>query len=545
MSWSSSEFVVFDGAHPPQPPSRVSLGILAALAGILLATVATVVARSTPADEQSLAGGGCEALAALSIPGVTVHAARMVAAGQFVSPAGRGGAAAGGAPFRDAPAFCRVELAIRPVAGSEIGAEVWLPAQGWNGRLQGVGNRGWGGAISHAALSDAVTAGFAAASTDTGHVGPGTSFAFDRPEAIVDSGYRAVHEMTTAAKRVIEAFYSRPADRAYWNGCSLGGRQGLSLAQRYPDDYDGIVVGDPAHNLVDLYAARLTLARMVHRSPAGYIPAAKYPAVLRAVLDQCDRIDGVADGAIEDPRLCAFDPGVLQCTDGDREECLTREQVTTARAIYADVTHPATGALLSSALTPGAELRWAAIAGPEADDNSLGLFRDVALRDRTWDWRGADFATAIDRVRHIASPVLDAVDADLSPFLDRGGRLLMYHGWADPQTPAGNTVRYYQSVVDRVGAERAAGTRLFMVPGMGHCSGGEGTDVFDKVSPLVAWVERGEVPARIEARRIQGGEVTRRRPLCPWGETAVWDGRGDTNETSSFSCVAVREGSER
>lgn len=545
MSWSSSEFFVFDGAQPPQSPTRGGLLILAAVACVIVA-MATVVARpQSPAT--AIVGSGCEALASFSSAGVVVNAAREVAAGTFVPAAGRGSAAVGDV-YRQTPSFCRVELTIRPVPGSEIGVEVWLPSTAWNGRLQGVGNRGWGGAISHAALAEAVTAGFAAASTDTGHVGPGASFALDRPEAIVDSGYRAVHEMTVAAKGVVAAFYSRPAQHSYWNGCSLGGRQGLSLAQRYPEDYDGIVVGDPAHNLTDLYAARLTLARAVHRSAASYIPPAKYPVIHRAVLNQCDRLDGVADGAIEDPRRCRFEPSVLQCTSEDRADCLTREQVATAEAIYKDVKHPMSGALLSSALVPGAELRWGAVAGPEADDNSLGLFRYVGLRDPSWDWRGSDFGAAVDRVRSVASPTLDAVEPDLSPFLNRGGKLLLYHGWADPQTPAGNTLRYYQSVVDHVGADRATGVKLFMVPGMGHCSGGEGTDVFDEVSPLVEWVERGQVPARIEAARVENGAVTRRRPLCPLGTAATWDGRGDTTEAASFTCAAVRaanEGQER
>jgi feruloyl esterase len=303
------------------------------------------------------------------------------------SPPASPSASASASPFSALPAFCRVELALAPHPQSDVRVEVWLPASGWNGRFQGVGNRGWGGAINHAMLADALRAGFAAASTDTGHRGAGTSFAVGQPEKVVDAGHRAVHEMTVAAKHVIEAYYRRPAAQAYWNGCSLGGRQGLIEAQRYPDDYDGILVGDPVHELTSLYAARLALARIVHRSPGSYIPPEKYPAIHKAVVAACDGLDGMTDGVLEDPRLCRFDPGTLQCTAGDREDCLTAEQVETARAIYADVAHPRTGARLSAALTPGAELRWGAIAGASPERNALGLFRDVVLADAKWDWK--------------------------------------------------------------------------------------------------------------------------------------------------------------
>jgi feruloyl esterase len=433
-----------------------------------------------------------------------------------------------------------VVVTSTPAAGSEIGSEVWLPVSGWNGKFQAVGNRGWGGSISYPALASAVAAGYAAASTDTGHRGGGAAFALGAPEKLIDSGHRAVHDTTEIAKRLIAAHYGTAPQFSYWNGCSLGGRQGLAEAQRYPADYNGIVVGDPVNNLIDLYAARLAIARMVHRSPGSAIPAAKYPLIHRAVLSACDLIDGVEDGVLEDPRQCRFDPAVLACKGDDDSTCLTDEQVETAKAIYSPITHPATGKVLSAGMPPGTELGWGAVAGPQPENNALGLFRFIVLGQPEWDWRSSDFAAAMDRAKADASPILDALDPNLAPFIDRGGKLLLYHGGADPQTSAGNSIAYYRAVVDRIGPKRAsAGVRHFMVPGMGHCEGGDGTDTFDKMAPLERWVESGAAPLTIPASRVIDGRVIRTRPLCPFGTVARWDGHGDSNVAASFSCAAA------
>lgn len=480
----------------------------------------------------------CEALSRMTRPHTGVRLAVVVAAGAFTPEAAGRGDALTAAALHRAPAFCRVVVTLTPVAGSAIGAEVWLPLAGWNGKLQSVGNRGWGGAISHPALATALAAGYAAASTDTGHRGGGAAFALGGREPMVDAGYRAVHETTLLAKEVVHRYYGEDARRSYWNGCSLGGRQGLAEAQRYPSDYDGIVVGDPANNLIDLYAARLIQARVAHRTPSSGVGPRLLTALHDAVLEACDRLDRVGDGVIENPLQCHVDPARLECgrPGVDAGACLQPEQVETVRRLYAPVTHPVTGGTLSDGLQPGSELGWSAVAGAEPETNALGLFRFVVLSDPSWDWRDREFPAHVDRARAAWSGLLDAVSPALAPFTGRGGKLLMYHGWSDPQTPPGNTIAYYQRVRDTLGASADASVRLFMVPGMGHCEGGAGTDTFDRVAALDEWVSAGVAPEMMPATRRVGGVVTKSRPLCAWGSVASWDGRGHTDRAESFTC---------
>ena len=239
--------------------------------------------------------------------------AQQIAPGAFVPPGTQG--SSGPLPvFARLPEFCRVAATLTPTSDSDIKIEVWLPASGWNGKFQAVGNGGWNGSVPYAALANAVAAGYATAGTDTGHVGNTAAFALGHPEKLIDFGYRAVHEMTVKAKAMIDAFYGAAPTLSFWNGCSQGGRQGITAAVRYPADFDGIVVGAPAVNFVNLHAGRVALNRTVNATPAGVIPAAKYPLINQAVLAACDARDGVADGVLENPGACTFDPKVLQCS---------------------------------------------------------------------------------------------------------------------------------------------------------------------------------------------------------------------------------------
>jgi feruloyl esterase len=292
-----------------------------------LSTAAAVVLMAPLLDPP--APDSCEKLLPLTRPGTTITSAQTIDAGRFTPPNGRGSST-----FGSLPAFCRVEATLKPAPDSEIKVEAWLPASGWNGRFQAVGNRGWGGTIAYAALGQAVAGGYATVSTATGHTGNGASFALGHPDKLVDSGSRAVHDMTAWAKKIVEAFYGSAPKFSYWNGCSLGGRQGFAEAQRFPADYDGIVAGDPANDLTRLYAARLAWAQAVHETGDSYIPPTKYPLIHGAVLAACDGLDGVKDGVLEDPTRCRFDPRVLECKREDAPECLTNSQVETARALY-------------------------------------------------------------------------------------------------------------------------------------------------------------------------------------------------------------------
>ncbi|MBV8902985.1 MAG: tannase/feruloyl esterase family alpha/beta hydrolase, partial [Acidobacteriia bacterium] len=302
------------------------------------------------------AGANCEGLRSIALEYATITSAQTVAAGQFTPPTPTGPAA--GAAFRTMPAFCQVAATLRPVADSEIRIEVWMPLTGWNGRLQSVGNGAWAGSIGYPALAAAVAAGYAGASTDTGHTGNNPQFVVGHPAKLEDFAWRSVHEMTLAAKAITTSFYGAGPQRSYFNGCSTGGRQALTEAQRFPNDYDGIVAGAAANYVTRLQGAQVWTAQAAHRTDASYIPPEKFPLLHKAALEACDALDGVKDGVIEDPTRCHFDPGVLTCKDSDGPACLTAPQVETARKIYAGPTNPRTGERLFPGLEPGSELGW-------------------------------------------------------------------------------------------------------------------------------------------------------------------------------------------
>ncbi len=277
-----------------------------------LLTMALLAFAQKLAIDVGAAGASCESLAALALPNAAVTSASTVAAGAFVPPGGpgRGNAAQ---QYAALPSFCRIAATLKPSSDSDIRIEVWLPATGWNGKFQAVGNGGWAGTISYPALAAAVAQGYASASTDTGHSSAGGSFAMDHPEKLIDYSYRATHEMTVQAKAVIAAFYGNSPKLSLWNGCSTGGRQGVMEASGYPSDYNAIVAGATPVTSPRLHGARIALSQNVHRTPDSYIPAEKYPAIHSAALEVCDGLDGVKDGVIEAPGRCHFDPKVLEC----------------------------------------------------------------------------------------------------------------------------------------------------------------------------------------------------------------------------------------
>jgi feruloyl esterase len=306
----------------------------------------------------------CESLASLALPQTAITAAGTVAAGAFAPP---GSAPSAGLRrlLAAAPGFCRVAATLTPTADSDIKIEVWLPSSGWNGKFQAVGNGGWLGSIPYNGLAEAVTSGYATAATDTGHVGNIAAFALGHPEKLTDFAYRAVHEMTARAKAIVDAFYGTPPALSIWNGCSQGGRQGIAEAVRYPADFDAVIAGAPAGNYLHLHAGRMAINRAVNASLERVIPPAKYALVHRAALAACDARDGLADGVIENPAACTFDPRALQWSGRDDGTCLTPAQIQSAHTMYAGATHPATRARVLPGLAPGAELGWAVIGSPE------------------------------------------------------------------------------------------------------------------------------------------------------------------------------------
>ena len=504
----------------------------------VMACLAVAAALVWPAR---LDAASCESLASLALPQATVTAAEPIAAGAFVAPGTPPPVTGRARVFTAAPAFCRVAATLTPTSDSDIKIEVWLPLSGWNGKFQAVGNGGWLGSLPYTAMAQAVTDGYATAATDTGHVGNSAAFALGHPEKLIDFAYRAVHEMTARAKSVIDAFYGRAPALSIWNGCSQGGRQGIAEAVRYPADFDAIVAGAPAVNYMHIHAGRMAVNRAVNATPEAVIPPAKYPLVHRAAIAACDARDGVTDGVIENPAACTFDPRTLQCSAQDDTACLTPGQIQSAQTMYGGAVHPNTKASVLPGLAHGSELGWAVIGSPQPILYAADAFKYIIAKDPAWD--GSRFDPSLDFDRAIAADPDDAVGStnpDLRAFFARGGKLLLYHGWADAQVTPYNTINFFQKVVAaNGGAGVGTSVQLYMVPGMGHCIGGTGTDTFDKVAAVESWVTTGTAPARIDASHLANGVVDRTRPLCPFGQVAGWDGRGSTDVAGSFSCIAA------
>jgi feruloyl esterase len=496
----------------------------------------------------------CDSLARLTLENAKITIAQEVAAGAFTppGPVQQGAARQGGAPppqsrvYASLPAFCRVAATLMPSSDSDIKIEVWLPASSrWNGKFQAVGNGGWAGSISYAALAGAVFAGYATASTDTGHVGNNGAFALGHPEKVVDFSYRSVHEMTMKAKTVVDAFYGTRPTVSVWNGCSQGGRQGIAEAVRYPTDYDAVVAGAPAVNWIHLHAGRMAINRAVNATPASVIPTSKYPVIHRAALAACDARDGVSDGVIENPGACTFDPKALACSSlgagGEDSSCLTSAQVESARTMYAGASNPTTRASVLPGLARGSELGWSVIGSVEPIMYAADAYKYVIVKDRNWDPARFNAATDLD-LALAADPddMLGSTDPNMRAFFARGGKLLLYHGWSDPQVTPYNTIDFFQKVVaSQGGAGVGTSIQLYMVPGMNHCQGGPGTDNFDRMGAIEEWIKTGVAPKRIEAWHVTNGTTDRTRPLCPFGQVAKWNGSGSTNESSNFACVAA------
>jgi feruloyl esterase len=437
--------------------------------------------------------------------------------------------------------FCRVVGVIE----KEINFEVWLPRD-WNGKFQGVGNGGLTGAINYPAMGTALGQGYATASTDTGHRTEQGFFEDawleGHPQRLINFAYRAHHLMAQTAKRIVAAYYTKPATHAYYSGCSSGGWEGLSEAERYPDDYDGIVVGAPAINLVKVQSRGILLAQMLLKNPEGTLTHDLAVRLAAAAVAKCDALDGVKDGVIDDPRKCDFDPAELQCQSDTSKDCLSPAQVRTAKTLYGPM--KSRGGM---SLYPGAAVGASPLAElpPSSAKSKPG---DAAIRlmlpqKPSWTVRTFDPDRDIPVLEKQLGATLDAASPDLHRFQAHGGKLIMYHGWADPLLSPYNTLDYYGSVVQTMGGQQATDgfLRLFMVPGMEHCRGGAGPNTFDAVAPLDDWVEHGVPPERIIAAHTgaDGKQVDRTRPLCRYPQVARYKGSGSTDEAASFSCQTL------
>lgn len=503
----------------------------------------------------AVAATSCADLAKVAIANATITEAAAVESGSFTPM--------GGQAMSDLPAFCRVALTLKPSSDSDIKLEVWMPASGWNGKFEGVGNGGFAGAISFPALAQAIKQGYATASTDTGHRAGGTDagWALNHPEKIADFGYRAIHESAVAAKALMAAFYGNGPKRSYFNSCSNGGRQALMEAQRFPADYDGIIAGAPANPWTRLLSLAIVNSQSTLSDMANYIPANKLASISAAALAACDANDGVKDGVIENPGQCKFDPDVLLCKGEDGTSCLTGPQVKALKSLYAGA-RTSKGEQIMPGYSPGGEAEpggWAAwITGMQPQGSAMFAFgtqfyKNMVFSDASWDFKtfnlDRDYPIADSKV----GKFLSATDPDLSAFKKRGGKLIIFHGWSDAAIPPQNAIDYYSSVQKKMGAKDTSDfVRLFMVPGMQHCGGGSGPSSFganqaptgdaqhDMGAALEQWVNGGAAPEQIIATKYKGGGmasgVSRTRPLCAYPKTAVYKGSGDTDDAANFVC---------
>jgi hypothetical protein len=537
----------------------------------LFVTLFITVTAVAPAAAQ--AKPTCENLKDLQLPDTSILSAESVAAGPFALPPGMP------AKSVDVPAFCRVRGEIKPSPDSHIVFEVWMPAAQWNGKFEQLGSGGLAGSINLFTLAAAMKKGYASAGTDDGHqaIAIDGSWATGHPEKIKDFGYRAVHETSAKAKKIINAFYQKSPSYSYFNGCSEGGREAMMEAQRYPEDFNGILAGAPAHKWTDLMFAFAWNAQALSSS-ASFIPEGKRRVVREAALAACGAQDGVKDDFIKDPLRCQFDPAKIACKGADSDNCLTPEQVEALKKIYAGPRNSRTGEQISPGYEPGAEdtagipgisfssYVFGAAPGASLDAIFSSAFFGSFVFDKP-DWKFSDlnFDKDVASTEAKVGPALNATNPDLTAFRAHGGKLLQYHGWNDGSPSPHHSVDYYDSVMTKMGGLNQTEDfyRLFMVPGMMHCGSGPGPNLFGNMldfgaandadhniyAALERWVEQGVAPGSIIAKKYQDDDPTKgvemTRPLCPYPQVAKWSGKGATSEAQNWSCQAPSAKSQK
>ena len=532
----------------------------------------------------------CESLTRLNLPHAKITQAQFITGGSFTPP---------GLPMelKDLPPFCRVTLTSSPTPDSLINIEVWVPVkEAWNGKYLQAGCGGFCGTVQYQyiPLARAIRRGYASAAADAGNQLPGDGkFALGHPEKVIDFSYRGLKETTEKAKAIIAALVGKGPQRSYFNGCSGGGREALIEAQRFPEDFDGIIVGAPANNWTRMFAGMVANEQALLSDTASYIAPAKLPILSKAVLAQCVKHDsGIpGDTFLSDPLNCKFDPVTVQCTTGqDPNTCLTPEQARAAKAIYGGPHDPRTGKQIAPGFLPGNEddpADWPIwITGASREANLSGnnvaptlplstsrgglqgfygnsFFAYFVFQDPQFDFHTFDISAALVVADNGVGRVIDATDPDLRPFKRHGGKIIQYHGWADAVLTPKNSVNYYNEVRAVLRGKATSDSpsfkeiqefyRLFMVPGMGHCAGGPGPNEFgafrdapvadadhDILRALERWVEQGIAPEKIVATHFVNGNpasgIQFQRPLCPFPRAAHYDGKGDPADANSFIC---------
>jgi feruloyl esterase len=536
-----------------------------------LAVFAFLLTHAVPA-----AAGACENLVInLGLSGTAVSAATTVPGPSYTAP--------DGVTYANVPSFCKVSAVLTPTSDSFINVELWMPTSSWNGRFEGVGNGGYAGTIALGvpAMVQGLQWGFAVATTDMGTAPSGNNDAdalVGHPQKWIDWGWRATHLMTTTSKQIMQAYYGSGPQYSYFNGCSTGGEQAHMEAQRFPDDYNGILGGDPANNRTHAHTAILNNYRAMHATPQSLFTSSQAQAVTNAIVAACVVGSGglASDPFLTDPRTCNWDPSALQCTGVDTGSCLSPDQVQAARAMYAGAHDPATGHLIFPGSVRGSEsdgqFGWTGIGSqPEVPFGSIFKW----AFGPTFTYPNFNFDSDMAAMDSLLAPNVNANSTDLSAFAKRGGKMIMYHGWADPLISPQESIDYYQRLVAAQGNNGAAAAkqtqnfyRLFMVPGMAHCAFGTGPNAFgnrfsgqvyaappaaadpqhDIFLALQQWVEKGVAPTRVIATKYSGevpqAGVVMTRPLCVYPQVAKYGGSGDVNDAANFVCASAPGGND-
>lgn len=519
-----------------------------------------------PAVAPFAAQVGCASLRTLSIANTTIVSAETVPAGSFTPPGST-------TAFDNLPEFCRVVATVAPVPGSSIGIELWLPAKDWNGRYQQVGTHGTGGVLYWSEMAPQLRRGFATGATDTGHALPvavpgepllqnrGSVWAIGFPERVNDYGYRAVHELVDKAKTTILAYYGRKQDYAYFNGCSKGGQDGMKSAQMYPNDFNGIIAGGAAAQATRAATAQLVQdIRLRDAGIQGSIGTAILLLAQKSAIAACDELDGVKDGYISNPSRCTWNPATLICKAGqDPSTCITPAQADALAANYSPIVDPVSGQRLFPGLSRGGEHDQIRFGHQNnLSSYSLSLFQ-IAFGDPNWNGSTFDLHRDFPILQAKLATAIDAVDPNLAPFKNAGGKLIQLQTWDDSAFMPLWATEYYDQVTNLLGGSESTGDfyRLFMMPAQGHCAGNGvgpsnvGQENFlavsndadhDVVSAMLAWVEKGIVPKQLIATRFKGTDISQgidmQRPLCPYPLEPVYKGTGDTNLAANFTCGA-------
>jgi len=466
----------------------------------------------------------------------------------------------------DLPAFCRVQAVSKPSADSNIQFEVWLPEPArWNRKFLSTGEGGFAGQLNYqrngldGAMDEILRRGYATASTDTGHVASEQWWAIGHPERITDYLYRAKHVTTVAAKAIIGAYYGQGPARSYFSSCSNGGRQGLIEAQRYSEDFDGLIIGAPWNFQSHSNAGFIWDARAL-ADPSARIPEDMLPVIAKAAVAACDKNDGLADGIITDPSRCKFDPKSLTCSNGVTSGCLTPPQAAALQKIYDGPKNPRTNDAIFPGFARGSEAGWTGMVRPTtAASGLLVYFSNIVYQNRDWDLQTFNFDSDMAHTDEVVGRMGNSTATDYSAALRRGVRIIQYHGWNDQTLQPAYSPQYYEQVVKASGGLEKTQEfyRLFMVPGMNHCNGGLGASNFggvgqqlpptrdaahDLQTALENWVERGAAPTQFIGTKYTEPQASTKavqftRPICLYPSVPRYKGTGDPNDAASFTCV--------